>query len=351
MAPFSKIPKEAENFWIIQRGDKIILNWTNPAAYSDGSPLSEIKEVEIWLVEEPGDSIEVREVSAEGKKQTLPDFPLGEFKVKARLEDVIKKEKFPEYQEKQDKDSLEFEYVFELSEEKLTLKRLIFALVVKDSKGKDSEFSNLLSIEPKIVPLPPQEIQSAIYEDRIEVSWKEPEKNIDNSTPAKVKGYNIYRKEEEEFSRQLNSSLLKEKKYSDANFTFGQVYFYFIRASATEESPFWESSDSEIIEVLAKDSFPPEAPSGLVSMTGENFIAMSWDANQEEDLYGYRVWRREESQKDYVLLTPQPIRENVYNDSTVEKNKRYYYAITAQDRSKNESNKSKPISEIIKDIS
>jgi fibronectin type 3 domain-containing protein len=48
-------------------------------------------------------------------------------------------------------------------------------------------------------------------------------------------------------------------------------------------------------------------------------------------------------------LTPEPIRENTYNDSIVEKNKRYYYAITALDESGNESPKSKSVSEVIKD--
>jgi len=56
-----------------------------------------------------------------------------------------------------------------------------------------------------------------------------------------------------------------------------------------------------------------------------------------------------EGEDEFVLLTPQTIAENAFNDATVEKNKRYHYAVTAQDRSGNESRKSRSVSEVIKD--
>jgi len=348
LAPLIKNPQKIENFEVQQRGDRIILNWTNPTSYSDGSPLSEIKEIEIWLIEEEQESEETEEESSPGKRRTFPKISLDEFKKRARLEDVIKKDEFPEHQRKKDKDSHEFEYFYKLTEENFTSKLLTFAVIIKDKKEKSSEFSNLLTIGSRIVPLPPQEVQFSLYDDRIEIQWKEPAKNIDNSSPAKINGYNIYRREEGKLPRRLNSSLIKEKKYSDKNFLFGQVYHYFVRATSIESSPFWESNDSNTIEVLAKDTFAPAAPIGLVSIAGENFISLSWDVNQEKDLLGYSVWRKEEGQEEYTLLTPQPLEENIYNDSTVEINKRYYYAITAQDKNGNESEKSKPISEKVR---
>jgi fibronectin type 3 domain-containing protein len=277
----------------------------------------------------------------------MPKVSLEMFKDKAELKALIRKEEFPVYEKRKEKDSVEYEYQYELAKESLTLKRLTFGLRIKDEKKKASEFSKLVSAEPGIVPLPPQDVQYTVYKDRIDIEWKEPEKNIDDSTPAKVQGYIVYKKEEEELPRALNSSLIKENKYSDKDFMFGKVYHYFIRASSTESSPFLESNESETIEVLAKDIFAPEAPTGLVSMAGGDFISLSWDVNQEKDLLGYRVWRREEEQEEYTLLTPEPVRENVYSDTTVEKNKRYYYAITALDENKNESQKSEAVSEMI----
>ena len=51
-----------------------------------------------------------------------------------------------------------------------------------------------------------------------------------------------------------------------------------------------------------------------------------------------------------MLLTPKPIQENTFTDTEVEKNRRYYYSITAQDVYGNESSKSKSVSETTKDV-
>jgi hypothetical protein len=59
--PVIKVPQKIENPEAKQRGDNILLRWANPTAYSDGSPLSEIKEIEIWLLEETEESEESAE--------------------------------------------------------------------------------------------------------------------------------------------------------------------------------------------------------------------------------------------------------------------------------------------------
>ena len=58
---------------------------------------------------------------------------------------------------------------------------------------------------------------------------------------------------------------------------------------------------------------------------------------------GYRIWRKSNEDTEYTELGAL-IRENVYNDTTVKGDKRYEYAITAVDKSGNESEKSKSIS-------
>jgi fibronectin type 3 domain-containing protein len=227
---------------------------------------------------------------------------------------------------------------------------MIFSLRVKAKRRKKSEFSPLLTVQPRILSLPPRAVKAAVYQDRIEVSWAPAERNLDQSSPASFKGYNVYRAEGNAPLRRLNSQLVKNNQYSDKDILIGNVYRYIIRASATDSSPFMESDDSELLEVRAEDSFPPAVPSGLVSIVAGDFVSLTWDENRDEDLAGYRVWRRTEGAGEFVLLTPQPIAENAFNDTTIEKNKRYHYAVTAQDSSGNESQKSKSVSEIIKDV-
>jgi predicted small lipoprotein YifL len=331
LPPLAKIPNKIEVFDAIQRGEKVILEWENPQTYIDGSLLS-VEVIEVWLYE--------AEKESPGKE---------EFESKARLVASIGRKELAEHEINKGGASSRLHYEYKLSQKDFGSKNLIFGLKVADRKKRKSEFSELRSLKPIILSLPPRQVQANVFEDRIEIRWRAPEKNIDQSSPAYLKGYNIYRAEGEGPARRLNPELAKEEKYEDRDFVFERLYRYFVRASATELSPFVESEDSETIEVKPKDVFPPAPPSGLVSVSVGTLISLSWDANREKDLAGYRVWRKAEGEAEFVLLTPELIQENAYSDTRVEKNKRYYYAITAQDKSGNESMKSDVVSEIAKD--
>ncbi len=338
LPPIKKIPQKVEVFEIAQRGEKFILEWENPAAYTDGSSLSNIAEIEIWLAEQEREKVE------KGSGGENKQISLEEFEEIARLAVTIKKERFSAYQTKRGDAPGKFRYFYELTGKDFTPKNLTFGLRVKDSKKRKSAFSGLLSIEPKIISLPPAGTKATVFKDRIEITWNPAEKNIDQSSPPHFKGYNIYKLNEAGLAYRLNSQLVKERKYSDKDILLGEVYRYFLRAVISDSPPLSESDNSEVIEVLAKDTFAPAVPSGLVSIATEDFISISWDANLEKDLAGYRVWRKMEGEDKYISLTPLPIQGNAFNDTSVEKNKRYYYAITAQDKSGNESPKSESVS-------
>jgi hypothetical protein len=353
LPPLIIIPEIVENFTIVQRGADILLSWKNPTLYTDGSTLQEqeISEIEIWLQKEERGEESSRSVSVAPGQRGTPRFSLGEFKNKAELEFTLKNDSFSAYQKdkQNEKDLLEFEFFYPLQEKNYTSKKFTFALIVIDEQGKESVFSELLSIEPRLVSLPPRDIKFSVHEDRIEITWKGPEKNIDDSSPAKLKGYNIYRGEDENPLSRLNTDLLQEESYSDTDFSFGKQYIYFVRCASADSSPFWESGDSERVEISAKDIFAPKPPSGLISIPGRDYITLTWEMNDESDLFGYKVWRREENQESFLLLTKEIIRESTYTDHAVEKNKRYDYAISACDSSQNESEKSEMVSELIRE--
>lgn len=347
--PIIRKPQRIENFRAVQRGDRILLEWTNPTTYTDGESLDGVEEVEIWLFEEEKEK--EKSEGEESEKEEAPDteeqISEEEFLQKAALYLALEKEKFPEYLIKKNEESQFYQYQYQLEQKDFLSRKYIFGLRTEDRKKRKSNFSRLLTISPQALPLPPQNINFEIKEDRILILWNAPVKNIDQSLPAHVMGYNVFRAEGEAPPRCLNSDLIKEEMYNDIDFVFGKTYRYFVRASATETPPYLQSSDSEVIEVEAKDTFPPKAPTGLVAIKGEDFISLAWDRNQEKDLAGYRVWRQETGQEEYSLLTPDPIRENTYTDKEIEKNKSYLYTITALDRAGNESEMSQSISEII----
>ena len=337
LPPLVRFPQTAEDVQISQKADHLILTWRNPIAYEDGSTLSAIERIEIWVLE-----------MKTAQETEMAAIQVEEFKQKAKLHAIITKEQIHENAAREGSAEGQMIYSFKLSGKDFISKKYTFGLRVKDRK-RFSSFSVLVSLKPMVLPLPPTGVTASVYPDRIELKWNPPLKNRDQSSPPSLKGYNIYRSEEEGETRRLNASLIKEEKYDDRNFVFGQTYRYVIRASATDTLPYSESENSEETEILTKDTFAPEPPEGLISVAGQEILAISWDANVEGDLDGYRVWRRDEEATEFRLLTPDLIKENAFNDKDVEKGKMYVYAVTALDRAGNESLKSKAISDMIRE--
>jgi len=333
--PLVKIPQKIEDLEVFQMGNTLVLHWTTPTSYMDGNPIHGDITVELWLLK----------VEKELAKQQ-GGVTEENFTSKALLHETIKQEDFAKFQDPESGPSEGLTYTYELSFEELSQMVFVFGLRIMDSKDKVSGFSSLKPFIPKSVPLPPLELQTMMRENSVAIEWKPPEKNIDSSTPPSVAGYNVYRESENEGFHRINATLIEETSFVDRDFVYNVTYRYYVRASATRSSTYTESGNSKAVEILTEDTLIPIAPTGLVAIAGENFVSLSWNSNKETDLAGYRVWRGSDSEEEFTAMT-ELIAENVYHDSKVEKNQRYYYAITALDVNGNESQRSEAVSVVL----
>ncbi len=100
------------------------------------------------------------------------------------------------------------------------------------------------------------------------------------------------------------------------------------------------------------DSIPPNAPKNLVAKINPKNVSLKWEtpamAADSEEVYGYVIYRF--AANDSITLdNPKYILHIQYNnvtefiDDTADRNKTYYYVITAIDRLKNESEPSPKI--------
>jgi hypothetical protein len=327
-APLVLVPQRVETVKAFQRGSRILLAWTFSGKFIDGRPLDGPAEIEIWLQQR-----------ADGAAPASSASSAGDFSSRAaRLAAVPVVSNVAEGK-----------HAYALIAGAWEKKTYVFALRVKESrKQRLSEFSDEVTVRPGKLPLPPAVVRAEVLADRIDIRWEAPEKNFDGSTPVAVQAFHIYRTDSAG-TRKLAAVPFPAAEWADRDFQFGKAYRYFIRSAATTAEPALESDDSPAIDVLPKDVFPPAAPSGLMAASGPDVITLVWDANADKDLGGYRVWRKEEGQADFICLTDKPIVENTHTDKAVEKEKRYTYAITAVDIQGNESPKSAAVSETIKE--
>jgi len=89
---------------------------------------------------------------------------------------------------------------------------------------------------------------------------------------------------------------------------------------------------------------PPAAPTGLVATAGDGVVDLSWNANAEADLDGYRVWRGTVSGGPYGELTSSPTAATSWSDTTVSNGTTYLYVVTAVNLSAQESAASAEVS-------
>jgi fibronectin type 3 domain-containing protein len=127
-----------------------------------------------------------------------------------------------------------------------------------------------------------------------------------------------------------------EPSYADANFEFGQTYFYKVRAVVTANGVKAESQDSAPVEILPRDTFAPAVPAGVTGLYTSGAIELIWNPNQERDLAGYNIMRRENGGRP-ERLNLELLRSPLYHDKAVAPGHHYYYQVTAVDMSGNES--------------
>ncbi|TVR87824.1 MAG: fibronectin type III domain-containing protein [Saprospirales bacterium] len=98
--------------------------------------------------------------------------------------------------------------------------------------------------------------------------------------------------------------------------------------------------------VQLTDTIPPDIPTGLSGTIDKNgVVSLEWDANQEEDLYGYRLMRSDHPDGDFMQIASRVIRDTTFYDyiNLKDLNRYVYYRILSVDNRQNESDPSDPV--------
>ncbi len=201
-------------------------------------------------------------------------------------------------------------------------------------------------------------VHPEVTESATELSWSAPTRTSAGDPLPTISEYRVYRGEIDAASAAAAANDLSQAKwksplaflassptnsYRDTGFDFGKTYLYTVRTVIPGDGSTVESSDSFPVIVTPHDIFPPSVPQGLVAPVlipepnAPLEVDLSWSINTETDLAGYHVYRSEQQDTPGQLLTPDLLLSPAYRDTSVQPGHRYWYAVTAVDRSGNES--------------
>jgi hypothetical protein len=120
-----------------------------------------------------------------------------------------------------------------------------------------------------------------------------------------------------------------------------------------EGNPFLYRFSKHSVTVLVfsgsdSDDQPPRVPTGLSGSGGEGRAFLFWEASPEEDLEGYNVYRSRCAAGPFQgKVNASPVEIPEYLDVGADSNVSYMYAVTAVDRSGNESSLSGKVSVVV----
>jgi hypothetical protein len=341
VAPTPPTPTAITDLAARQAGDGVQLTFTMPTKTVRGERLTEAPAVEV--------------LRGAARPDGSPDT--GSF----RVVDTIPGALVGKYETDD-----HFQFLSPISPEEIRAhpgRTLVYRVRTRVSKKRASADSNPVAVRVFPVPERIASIQAKVNEASIDLSWPAVTQTS-GSDPVTVTEYHVYRGELDPRAHDpATKDVLHEKwiapltmlgtsnapEYRDTQFEFGKTYVYVVRSVANAEGKPLESSDCEPLVLTPADVFPPATPQGLVAavVSGGNEaipeVDLSWSINAETDLAGYHVYRSETENDKGKPVTPDLLLSPAYRDTTVALGHRYWYRVTAVDRSGNESAPTPPV--------
>lgn len=163
--------------------------------------------------------------------------------------------------------------------------------------------------------------------------WVFPEEEM-----QEVRGFNVLRSTNPSNQFELvNTQLLGAGLRTYTDVSPRSTNYYKIQAISKSD----QSSVSYANLIQLADSIPPAMPLNLqAKVVGtEGLVTLSWQANKEDDLLGYRIFRSNFKGEEYAQITVSPMKEVTYTDTIATKTltEKVYYKIVAVDTRHNTS--------------
>jgi hypothetical protein len=336
-----RAPTPVADLAATQHGNEVALTFTLPKESVDRRPLKQSPTIEIYRGFAPASSGAANTNAAPNPAAnptllvTIPSAMVDQYDDRGhiRFVDSLKPEDFTQHPGAQ----------------------ALYIVRTRTSPKKTSADSNVsaLRIEPAADAI--TDLQGLVTHQGVVLTWTPPRTTVIGVAPPII-GYRIYRQEAVRASPPTQSvQVLKSNNTSvrigecvappfrDTQIEFGNTYVYTVRSVAQYPDLQIESLDSTFIDVTPQNTFPPDAPQGLLVVlvptrdSAPAYFDLSWSISPDNDIAGYNIYRTEQDGARGDKLNPQLLLTPSFRDMNVVSGHRYFYTVTAVDRAGNES--------------
>lgn len=228
LPPALNVPNRVTDLAVVQRGDKIVLDFTIPPLTTENLPIRHLAPAEVQV----GD-----------KLLKLTANKPGHFTEEIDAKDWVGQQPG-------------------------------IKIRLNNDRGRYSEWSNEVSLNV-IEPLPaPSSVVAADDPKGVKVTWQSP------ARPGQ--SWRVFRGDAKE-----PIAVVDRPEYVDPGTEYGNEYSYRVQAVAGKS----ESPLSAATTWIPKRVFPPPVPAHVTGLQGIDSVELNWDPITETDLRGYRVYR------------------------------------------------------------
>ena len=218
--------------------------------------------------------------------------------------------------------------------------KYFFKVRSRTSWFAESADSNIISFIWNVPAKAPEGLSAKAGNKQVLLNWQPVTTLQDGSPIDKPLQYQISRstggKEFEKIGVVEGATSFVDKSVVDK-----QQYNYQVQSQLKVGREIVAGGMSQPVSTLSVDQTPPSPPTGVTAIETDSGIKVLWEKSPEEDLGGYKVYRRSEGAGAEVIGTVQPV-YTIFVDTKATAGVRYYYSVTAVDQAKpaNESEKS-----------
>lgn len=282
--PFANVPSPVGNLAAVQRGGKIIVQFTVPKVTTDGQPLKPPVTLELRI----GDQ-----------------RPMGPV-----LKDEIAR--------------------YEIPSAEWTGKDVAIMARVAGANGKESNWSAPYTLPVVPPPDAPHDIAVESVTGGVRLTWQ-----------SKGEHFHILRQADAETGYTLMAVDVTQHEWVDSTAVYGKSYSYLVQTFVPLPGGKEAQSDLPDPKSISPEMPPPAVPTGLRALPAAASVELSWDSPEGVMPSGYRVYRAAAG-GDFARIAEVGA-VPTYSDRTAEAGKVYRYAISAIDASGRESPRSGPV--------
>lgn len=149
------------------------------------------------------------------------------------------------------------------------------AVKVQNDRGRDAGWSNIIDLNVVPALSKPEEFRAVAVPRGVQLTWR----SVDRQ-------FVVFRQGPEDTAL-IRLGTADARAYTDETTQFGKTYKYAVQAIATPA----ESDLTETVAITPLDTFPPAVPTNLSVVLAPASAELAWDRVTDANLAGYRIYR------------------------------------------------------------